>query len=85
MFSLLLVWNEISMGIFLYSLAFPGFLDHFNGTFLGAFENMFGVSLNYYLFIVPMLLEMLSVTYFIKHSRFVKVVKIGFHERSECC
>ena len=82
MFSLLLVWNEISMGIFLYSLAFPGFLGRFNGTLPGAFENMFGVSLNYYLFIIPMLLEMLSVTYFIKHSRFVNSILLSIFTMS---
>ena len=82
MFSSLLAWNEISMGIFLYSLAFPGFLNQFNGNLLQILTNMFGLSLNYYLFVVPMLLEMISVVLLVKHSRFVNSILLAIFAMS---
>ncbi|OWP56229.1 MAG: hypothetical protein B2I17_07010 [Thermoplasmatales archaeon B_DKE] len=82
LFSLLLVWNEVSMGVFLYSLGYPGFLNKLDGNFLQNMVSLFGLSLNYYLFIIPMLLEMISVALLVRHSRFVNSILLAIFAMS---
>ncbi|MCL5989878.1 MAG: hypothetical protein M1166_06080 [Candidatus Thermoplasmatota archaeon] len=54
-FSLILVWNEVSMGVFLRVLAFP-----FSGTAdLVNVLSYFGDAITSYLFLAPMIVEML--------------------------
>ncbi len=56
-FALLVGWNEISMALLLYTLAF-GFG---NSGIINNTLNLIGSSVTDYLFLVPMLIEMLSV------------------------
>lgn len=54
----LVLWNEISMGMLLFSLAYPGSITGYTGSALSFIPFFFGSSLNTYLFIAPMAAEM---------------------------
>lgn len=72
-FALLYVWNEISMGSFLYTVGFsPAQRIAFSGTagFLGYFTS----GVNSYLFIIPMVSEMIFILVYFKESRFLKLL-----------
>lgn len=72
-FALLYVWNEISMGSFLYTVGFsPVERVAFSGTsgFLGYFTS----GVNSYLFIIPMVSEMVFILAYFKESRFLKLI-----------
>lgn len=71
-FSLLYAWNEISMGAFLFTLAFPAAeriqLAGTSGV-LGYFTN----GINSYLFVIPMISEMLFILFYFKEDRFTRI------------
>lgn len=67
--AIMVVWNEISMGLLLISLA-VGFntSNLYNGSILTErLISIFSVSITSYLFVIPMVIEMVTA-YFFKHS-----------------
>lgn len=72
-FALLYVWNEVSMGSFLYTVGFsPVERLAFSGTtgLLGYFTS----GVNSYLFVIPMVSEMIFILAYFKESRFLKLL-----------
>lgn len=54
----LILWNEISMGILVFSIAYPGMITGYSGSTLSFIPYILSSSVNTYLFIVPMAAEM---------------------------
>lgn len=66
----LIIWNEVSMGILLFSLAYPEMISGYSGTASAVIPYFLSYSVNTYLFIIPMAFEM-------------SVILILFHRKSE--
>ncbi len=56
--STLILWNEISMGMLVFSLAYPSAISGYSGSALAFIPFFLGSSINTYLFIAPMAAEM---------------------------
>ena len=72
-FSLLFAWNEVSMGAFLFTVAYTqNARISMAGTagILGYFTS----GINSFLFVIPMISEMLFILYFFKESRTEKIM-----------
>lgn len=71
-FSLLYAWNEVSMGSLLYTLAYPeGYRMIFSGT-SGILGYIVG-GVNSYLFVIPMVSEMIFILLYFKESRLMRI------------
>lgn len=66
-FILLLLWNEISMGVLVFLLAFG--MPYLTGNFLYDFINFLSFGINGYLFITPMAVEMLVFLFVVKPNK----------------
>lgn len=72
-FSLLFAWNEISMGSFLYTIAFTGsYRLALSGT--AGFMGYITAGLNSYLFVIPMVSEMIFILLYFKESKFTRIM-----------
>lgn len=72
-FSLLFAWNEISMGAFLFSLAYsPAERLAMSGT--GSILSYLVSGVNSYLFVIPMVSEMIFILIYFGESRFNKIL-----------
>lgn len=56
--SFLVLWNEISMGLLVYSLAFPSDIHDYSGSVASFIPFFFSSGVNTFLFIIPMSFEM---------------------------
>lgn len=72
-FALLYVWNEISMGTLLYTIGFsaPERLA-FSGT--AGVMGYFTSGVNSYLFVIPMVSEMLFILFYFKETKFIRLI-----------
>ncbi len=71
--AILVGWNEVSMALFLYSLAY-GFGN--NGELVNLL-NITGAGVTNYLFTVPMIIEMVSLLFLRNHSGLTLRISIG--------
>lgn len=72
-FSLLFAWNEISMGAFLFTIAYsPGERLALSGTsgILGFFTS----GINSFLFVIPMVSEMLFILFYFREPLFKRII-----------
>lgn len=72
-FSLLFAWNEVSMGSFLFTIAYSA---NTRASMAGTagIAGYFTTGLNSFLFVIPMIAEMLFILYLFKESRIVKIM-----------
>ncbi|MCL4337411.1 MAG: 4Fe-4S binding protein [Candidatus Thermoplasmatota archaeon] len=72
-FSLLFAWNEVSMGAFLFTVAYT---QNTRISLAGTANIMgyFTSGINSFLFVIPMISEMLFILYFFKESRIEKIM-----------